>query len=111
MVITLTLNDDNIVTGAYGAGVSAPDGARTAIVDESAWAPVAGAPGVMYDGERLVVPDAAITARDATRIKAQISELEALRQPRAMREALLTGDQARLRALDEEIATLRNKLT
>ena len=44
-----------------------------------------------------------------TEIKAQIAALEAT-QPRAIREAILSGDNTRLAALDADIAALRTQL-
>lgn len=54
--------------------------------------------------------DADLSAQRSAEILAQISVIEQTRQPRALREATLTGDKTRLTAIEFDITALRAQL-
>ena len=64
---------------------------------------------ISLSAEQIAANQAAKVEQDNTRIKADISALEA-GQARAVREVALGGDNTRLTTLDTQIATLRSQL-
>lgn len=107
-MVHLILNDDNSVQAALHESCGVPEEPHVD-VDDAAWAAVSGYGMVRYvDGALVVGPQALKTANN-TKLKAQIAKIES-GQHRAVREATLTGDRARLQAIEDQIEALRKQL-
>lgn len=109
-MIYLILNNDKSIKEARHESCGIPEGPHVD-VDDAAWAVVADYDHtrVRYVDGALVVDDQALKDAANVKIKAQIAKIES-GQHRAVREATLTGDRARLQAIEDQIEALRKQL-
>lgn len=109
-MIHLILNQDNTIRNALHESCGEPE-EHHVTVEDAVWAPLSGYPHeqIHYENGMLRVEDGAVYAASNVRIKGAIAKLEA-GQLRAVREAMITGDLTRLKAIDNKIAELRKEL-